>query len=133
MPMLRSLLILKLGKLGPVNKVMGYIGHLAFVGFALLVFLGVCGRLWEGMQTEEEILGKPVVSIEYFYWTGDVGWGARGYRIHVGKIDVPIVFPLKNWDNSVKVGDRVDLVVRKKFSWFGLFNEFKGISINHHR
>jgi len=90
--------------------------------------LGVYARVWEWMQPQQEINNAVVRSIvPYYYGGGDLHWSSRGNRIYIQGENSPIDFPSKNWNNTVKEGDTVDLVVRRSFPLFG--DELDGFSI----
>lgn len=101
------------------------------VAFAGAIALGAYARIWEYRQPEQLIENARVISIEPYSAHNDMHWTFRGYRIRVYGKDVAIDFPLKNWDDTVAVGDSIDLVVRKNFPLFG--SELDGISLDDHK
>ena len=101
--------------------------------FGLLIFLGVYARIWEARQEKQHLLDVKVLSIESYGSSNDLHWSLSGYRVYIVGEDKPIDFSLKNWDNSVQVGDTVEAVIRQSFPWFGLKDEWDGLSVDDHK
>ena len=105
---------------------------LLMVSLMGMLVIVVYARIWERMQPSQEINGAIVRSIKpYHHGGGDLHWTTRGNRIYIEGEDRPIDFPSKNWDDTVKEGDVVDLVVRKSFPLFK--DELDGLSIDDHK
>lgn len=100
------------------------------VGAGLLA-LGAYARIWEYRQPRQQIERARVLSIEPYSAHNDLHWTSEGYRIRINGEGRVIDFPVKNWDDSVREGDSVDLVVRRSFPLFG--NELDGIQIDDHK
>ena len=99
---------------------------LALVIIGIIVYI----RLWELHQPVIILPKTTIRSISpYYYNGGDLHWAIHGYRVYVNEDERPIDFPAKRWNDSVKVGIRATLEVRKSF----FRNELDGISIiaNH--
>jgi hypothetical protein len=90
----------------------------AFVAYALH---------WE-QKTEKAIPNAKIVSLQQYKRLG-YKVIKKGYTIHIEGQDKPIEVPLCNWDNTVKKGDTVDLVVRREF----LSDRVQAISIDDHK
>ena len=99
--------------------------------FAGLTALGGYARIWEYRQPNQPIKNARVLSIEPYSSHNDLHWTSRGYRIRIDGEDRVIDFPTKNWDDTVREGDSVDLIVRRSFPLFG--DELDGIQINDHK
>jgi hypothetical protein len=102
------------------------------VGTALAtcVLLGgivaACARLWESRKPELELEAVRVASIvAYDRMGGDLQWQWRGVRVRFEGTDGVVDYPAGRWDESVKVGDTVDAVIRE--SIFG--DEYDGLEI----
>ena len=95
----------------------------------ILFSLGAYARIWEALQPEQHLSNMKISSIEQYVSSSDLHWSSRGYRFYVVGERRPIDFPLKNWDNTVQIGDTVALVVKCSFTWFGLKDELDGLSI----
>ena len=98
------------------NKAIYRIGVALLTGACLL--LGYA-RHWESRQPEEDIADAVVTSIEHYSNDNDLHWHRRGYRITVEGRTETIDFPRRRWDNTVNLGDTVDLVVRANYPLFG--------------
>lgn len=111
------------------------VGKYAIAGiltaFAGLTVLGVYAKTWEYRQPKQPIENARVLSIEPRSSTNDLHWTSKGYRLQIEGENRVIDFPVKNWDDTVKEGDSVDLVVRRSFPLFG--NELDGIQIDDHK
>jgi hypothetical protein len=93
------------------------------------VFIVIYPRLWEIRQKKQIISQASIQSITPYSMTNDLHWSSQGFRVHIVGENRPIDFPSKNWDNTVKIGDTVELVVRQSFRWFSLKDELDGLSI----
>ena len=51
--------------------------------------------------------------IPYRTSMGDLHWPCERYRVYIKGEERPIFFAKKNWNASMKVNDKVNLVVRK--------------------
>lgn len=109
-----------------------YAKYGAICTFCALIFLGAYARIWEKRQPKKYITKTVVQSIEPYSHTNELHWSFRGFKVRIVGVDRPVDFPLKNWDNSVHVGDTVDVVVRQSFHWFGSKDELDGLSIDDH-
>jgi hypothetical protein len=93
-----------------------------------IITLGVYARIWEWTQPRQEIEKAVVSSIEpYYHSGGDLHWSSRGNRIYIQGENRPIDFPSKNWNNTVREGDTINLIVKKSFPLFG--DELDGLNI----
>jgi hypothetical protein len=115
-----------------MNKIRQRAIYILLILGGILGCLGFYARMWEVMQAEKYFSEATIQSIEQYSYRNELHWSSRGYRVYIVGENKPIDFPLKNWDNTVNVGDAVDLIVRSSFPWFGLKNELDGLSINHH-
>jgi len=102
------------------------------VGTALVASLLLAGavagfaRLWEWRQPKLELEGVKVTSIaSYACLGGDLHGWLRGVRVGFEGQDGVTDYPAGRWDESVKVGDTVDAVIRSSF--FG--DEYDGLEI----
>ena len=86
-----------------------------------------CARLWESSRPELELEGVSVASIApYDHMGGDLQWQWRGVRVRFEGQDGVVDYPAGRWDESVKVGDTVDAVIRE--SVFG--DDYDGLEID---
>lgn len=117
--------------LGDMDRVGKYfaIGVISVVG--TLYALGGYARIWEYRQPKQSITQAEILSIGPYSSHNELHWSSKGNRVRTRGEDRVIDFPLKNWDKTVRVGDSVDLVVRRSFPLFG--NELDGISINDYK
>lgn len=99
--------------------------------FTGLVALGSYARIWEYREPNQPIQNAQIQSIEPYNFRNDLHWSSTGYRVRIDGEDRVIDFPSKNWDDTVRKGDSVDLVVRRSFPLFG--NELDGIQIDDHK
>jgi hypothetical protein len=97
--------------------------------FCIIVFLGVYSKSWEAGQPKEYVQNAKVRSIEPYKITNDLHWSSRGYKVRIVGENKLIDFSSKSWDDTVRVGDTVNAVVRMSFPWFGLKDELDGLSI----
>ena len=97
--------------------------------YVLAFGMGIYSRVWEKAQLKQEINQARVVSIEPYSSRNDLHWNVNGVRVYIEGEDRPIDFPSDRWNDSVQQGDSVDLVIRRSFSWFGLFDEFDGLDV----
>ncbi len=88
---------------------------------------------WENSQPKIELQQAQVQRIESYDHHNDLHMTSRGRRVYIQGEERPIDFPLKNWDDTVKDGDTVDMVTRRSFPWFGTKDELDGISIDDHK
>lgn len=102
-------------------------GIIALLGIS--PFLGAYARIWEELQPEQHLSNMKISSVEPYSIPDDLHWSLRGYRVSILGESKPIDYPLKNWDNTLQIGDTVNLVVRRSFPWFGFKNELDGLSI----
>ena len=70
-----------------------------------------------------------ISSVEPYSIPDDLHWSLRGYRVRILGEYKPIDYPLEKWDNTLQIGDTVNLVVRRSFPWFGFKDELDGLSI----
>ncbi len=83
-------------------------------------------KVWEWRQEKVPVNHATILSITpYADLDGEYHWSLDGNRIYVEGNQAPIDFPSKYWDDSVKVGDEVDLLIRK--SYFN--NEYDGLKV----
>lgn len=115
------------------TKINKYITYGIISTFCVLIFIGTYVRIWEERQPKRHITKTIVRSIEPYSHTNELHWSFRGFKIYINEVDKPIDFPLKNWDDTVEVGDTVDLVVRKSYQWLGLKDELDGLNIDDHK
>ena len=99
--------------------------------FAGLTALGGYARIWEYRQPNRPVENARVQSIDPYTNHNDLHRTSRGYRVKIDGEDRVIDFPAKNWDDTVRKGDSVDLVVRRSFPLFG--DELDGIQIDDHK
>lgn len=95
------------------------------------ITVGGYAHLWEWRQPQVRVEAATVSSLEPFYSSGgDLHWGTRGVRVHLEGAEEapsgPVDFHTKHWDESVGVGDEVDVVIRRSF--FG--DEWDGLAIS---
>lgn len=95
-----------------------------------VIALGAYARIWEYGQPKQAIENAKVLSVESYANHSDLHWTSRGYRIRIEGESRVIDFPLKNWDDTVREGDSIDVVVRASFP-FG--NELDGIKMDDHK
>ena len=112
-----------------MRKSQQYVIYVIIVLSGILFSLGAYARIWEALQPEQRLSKMKISSIEQYLSTSDLHWSLRGYRVYVVGEHRPIDFTLKNWDNTVQIGDTVDLAVRCSFPWFGLKDELDGLNI----
>lgn len=114
-----------------MNRAQKYvaIGMIGVVG--TLYVLGRYAIAWESEQQKQPISQAEVLSIEPYSSHNDLHWSSKGNRIRIKGEGRVIDFPSKNWDNTVREGDLVDIVARRRFPLFG--NELDGISINDYK
>ena len=111
-----------------------HVGYAVIILLSALFVLGAFSRVWEFFQKKQYIQGAIVREIvPYSFKGGDLHWSYKGNRLYIVGESRIIDFPLKNWDNTVREGDSVNLVIRKSFPWFGLANEFDGIEIDDNK
>lgn len=96
------------------------VGWTAMTAFAAasLVVVAVLGymRLWEWRQSNVQLKGTKVTSIApYYRQGGDLGFRSRGVVVRLEGHDAAIDYRAKHWDESVKVGDTVEAVIRKDY------------------
>ena len=108
------------------------------IGFylALVMFTGITGfggyaKIWEHKQPKEEIKNAIIKEIHPYYHRNELHWPFRGNGIYVEGESKLIDFPSNKWDNTIKVGDSVDMIVRKNFPLFG--EELDGLQINDYK
>jgi len=89
--------------------------------FGLIVYI----KIWEAIQTEIELENVIIVKIQHYEYSGDLHWHIKGYRIYIKGDERPIDFPEKKWDASIKIKERVTLIVRRSF--FG--DELDGLQV----
>jgi len=108
----------------------------------ILTILGITigPSIWENSQS---VLRLNYVIIEseedYKSGGGDLHWSSKGKRIYLQGLDKPIDFPLNKWykteddtlavKDTLAVGDTVNVIIRKSCPYFGLFDEYDGLSI----
>ncbi len=102
------------------------------VGTALVASVLLAGavagfaRLWEWRQPKLELEAVRVASITPYACLGNDldGW-LRGVRVRFEGQDGVVDYPARRWDESVKVDDTIDAVIRNSF--FG--DEYDGLEI----
>ena len=112
-----------------MRKSQHYVIYVIIALSGILFSLGAYAMIWEALQPEQHLSNMKISSIEQYVSSSDLHWSLRGYRVYVVGEHRPIDFPLKNWDNTLQIGDTLDLVVRRSFPWFGLKDELDGLSI----
>lgn len=107
-----------------MNKKENYIFGITSLAFSAAIFFGTYIKIWESKQPQMEISKARIESVDpYIAYSG---LGSRGgYKANIGSKEKPINFSISNWDQTVKEGDLVDLIVKESF--FG--NSLKGLSI----
>jgi hypothetical protein len=91
-----------------------------------LVTIGAVARIWEWRQPQVELRATTVeAAAPYHQSWKDLHWSLRGTRVRLQGLEGPVDFPARQWDESIRVGDVADAVVRKSF--FG--NEYDGLEI----
>ena len=111
-----------------MNKLQKIILYPLISTIVSLASVGWYGLFWEKRQPKEQMSGR-IKLIEPYQNHNDLHWSSNGYRIFIEGEDRPIDFPRKNWDDTVREGDSVDLIVRRSF--FG--DELDGLSIDDHK
>ena len=101
------------------------VGLLCFTG--VVFSLGMYTNIWEWQQPKQHIPRTKVVSINPYSSDNDLHWSSRGYRTQIEGENRVIDFPSKHWDETVREGDTVKMVVRKSFPLFG--NELDGLRV----
>ncbi|HLC50240.1 MAG TPA: hypothetical protein VJI97_02325 [Candidatus Nanoarchaeia archaeon] len=100
-------------------------------GLTSLTAAEAYSRVWEHNQPQQEIKGAIVTNITPYNHTSEITPPSSGYKIKINKDTSQITFEAKDWDKTVKVGDSIDLVV-KRLHW--LHNGgFDGIKIDDHK
>jgi len=88
--------------------------------------LGGFARAWEWRQPELRLEAVKVDSITpYHHLGGDLHWRSSGVRVRFEGQDGVVDYPAGRWDESVRVGDTIDAVIRSSF--FG--DEYDGLRI----
>ncbi|MBU4284393.1 MAG: hypothetical protein KJ968_04760 [Nanoarchaeota archaeon] len=114
-----------------MNKIQKYLTYLFIpVYIGLTVFFGYA-KIWEHNQPKQKISKAVVSSIESYEYTNDLHFSSRGKEIYIQGENKPIIFPRKFWDDTVREGDTIDLVVRKGFPLFG--NKLDGLIIDDYK
>ena len=110
--------------------------YLVFGTFGAFVLFGAYGKVWEYKQPERTIKAAKIMSIKPYAYRNEILPTAYGKMVTIDKEGAPIDFDLDEWNSSVKdngdvkEGDVKDLVVKKKFSPFGIFgDELDGLKI----
>ena len=94
--------------------------------FVMLTLFVVYIHIWEYNQPKKVLKNVTIFKIvKYYYSGGDLHWGYRGFRVYIANDHRPIDFPIRNWNNSIKINTRATLIVRESF--FG--EELDGLSI----
>lgn len=90
----------------------------------MLVAVGIRG--WESAQPCV-ILNNARVEriIPYSLRGGDLHWSYKGNRVYIAGDERPIDFSARRWNDRVRTGDEVSIVVRKSF----FSNELDGLAI----
>lgn len=101
------------------------------IAAAGLTALGAYAKIWENRQPNQSVENAIVQHIEQYSNHNDLHWTSRGYRVKIDCENKVIDFPAKNWDDSVKKGDSIDLVIRRSFPLFR--DELDGIRIEDHK
>ena len=96
-----------------------------------LLFIGGYAKIWEYRQPKHEIKNAIVRSVEPYYYRNDLGWSSSGYKIFIEGDTRLIDFPSEKLNKTFKVGDSVDLIVRRSFPLFGKSDILDGIQINN--
>lgn len=114
-----------------MRKTQHYVIYVIIALSGILFSLGAYARIWEALQPKQLLSNMKISSIEKYLFSSDLYWSSRGYRVYVGGERRPIDFRSKDCDNTVQIGDTVDLVVRCSFPWFGLKkDELDGLRIS---
>jgi hypothetical protein len=92
--------------------------------------VGVYSRIWEYRQPIQTIENAQVLDIRQDHYSNDLHLTSNGYKIKIDKLEGLIDFKEKNWGNTIRKGDSIDLEVRKSFSLFK--DRLKGIKIKTH-
>jgi hypothetical protein len=102
----------------------------AGIGAGLMLGLGFLSyaAVSDERQPEIEVRNAAVVSIDSYCCFWGYEGPSRGYRVEVYGNSEPVEFPVYRWDESVREGDSVDLVVKNHF-----FGGIEGISIDDHK
>jgi hypothetical protein len=96
-----------------------------------LASLGAYASIWEYRQPKQTIENAQVLDIMPYRFSNDLHLTSKKYTIKIDKSKSVIDFQEKSWDNTIKKGDSIDLVVRKSFPLFG--DELDGLKIKSHR
>jgi hypothetical protein len=92
--------------------------------------LGVYAQLWECQQPTRAITNVIVRDCPSYYTKGELHWSFHGKRLYLDG-EKAIDFSSSEWDDSIKIGDSVDVVVRKSFPLSG--DTLDGMSITRHK
>jgi hypothetical protein len=93
--------------------------YIALAAFTCLSAFAGYARIWEYRQPTREIKNAIVTDIKDYYRKSEIHWSTSENRIHINVEEKVIDFPSGRWDNTVKIGDSVDLMVRESFPLFG--------------
>jgi hypothetical protein len=108
------------------NPVRWTIGTVLVTCALALMTIGGVVRIWEWRQPRVELRAIAVeAATPYQQSWRDLHWSLRGTRVRLQGLEGPVDFPAKRWDESIRVGDVADAVVRKSF--FG--DEYDGLEI----
>jgi hypothetical protein len=98
--------------------------------FSAVTLFGAYGKFWEYKQPERTIKAAKILSIKPYVYRNEILPTSFGNIVKTDKEDAPIDFKIDKWNKNVKEGDEINLVVKKKFSPFGVFgDELDGLKI----
>ncbi|MGB6640489.1 MAG: hypothetical protein WBG67_06935, partial [Thermoanaerobaculia bacterium] len=89
------------------------------VALAMMAYAAVW-NLWEWRQPKVEIQNAAVTAVEPHRWRVDeLPWRIGGVRVRLTGLEGGVDFRAKQWEESIAVGDHVDVVIRKCFAGDG--------------
>ena len=98
------------------------------VSLTLALGAGAYAAVCDEREPNIEVRNAAVASIEPYCCFLAYEGPTKGYHVWISGRNQVISFPSTKWDESVRVGDSVDLVVREYF-----LGGIEGISIDDHK
>jgi hypothetical protein len=115
-----------------MDKIGQYFKRGVIIIFSAATALGIYNKLWIYNQPKQKIEQALVTSITPYYFRNDLMFSSDGYNLTILTIrgeNKFIDISSNNWDNTVKKGDLVDLVVKPTMLGSGL----DGLAIDDHK